>query len=165
MSGCHPAIEIVAADLALPEHQRAVADMTDAYARDAFGNGGPLDAEVRERLVPALRDHPTTVILLAYAGVRPVGIATCFRGFSTFAARPLLNLHDLSVIPEYRGQGIGRLLLAAVEAKARALGCAKVTLEVLEGNVSARRLYEAFGLASPDYENGAGQSLFLAKPL
>ncbi len=150
MSGTHLAIEIVEADLALADHQRAVVEMEDAYALDEFGNGRPLEDEVRERLVPALRELPTTVILLAYDGPRPVGIATCFRGFSTFAARPLLNLHDLAVIPAYRGRGVGRLLLSAVETKARALGCVKVTLEVLEGNAAARRLYEAMGFASPD---------------
>jgi GNAT superfamily N-acetyltransferase len=119
---------------------------------------------VRERLVEGLREHPTTVILLAYDGPRPVGIATCFRGFSTFAARPILNLHDLSVIAEYRGRGIGRKLLAAVEDKARELGCAKVTLEVLEAN-PARNLYDTAGYKSPIYGEGSGQALFLTKPV
>ena len=165
MSGPHSTIAIVEADLTLPEHQRAVVEMTSAYSADRFGNGRPLGEEVSGRLVQGLREHPTTVILLAYDGGQPIGIATCFRGFSTFAARPLLNLHDLAVIPAYRGQGIGRLLLAAVESKARALGCVKVTLEVLAGNATARRLYEAMGFASPHGENDAGQSLFLAKSL
>ncbi len=157
-------IEIVEADLARAEHQRAVREMLDAYARDPQGGGQPLGDDVRERLVPALREHPTTVILLAYDGERPVGIATCFRGFSTFAARPLLNLHDLAVIPEYRGNGVGRMLLAAVEKEARGLGCCRVTLEVLEAN-PARKLYEAMGYASPEYYKGSGQALFLAKSI
>ncbi len=157
-------IGIIEADLAQPSHQRAVCEMLDAYARDPMGGGRPLEDAVRERLVPALRDHPTTLILLAYDGAKPVGIAACFRGFSTFAARPLLNLHDLSVVAEYRGRGIGRLLLAAVEEQAQALGCAKVTLEVLEAN-PARKLYEAMGYASPEYFKGSGQSLFLAKSM
>ena len=162
MSSRDATIEIVEADLARPEHQRAVCEMLDAYARDPMGGGRPLEADVRARLVPALREHPTTVILLAYDGARPVGIAACFRGFSTFAARPLLNLHDLAVIPEYRGRGLGRKLLAAVEAKARSLGCTKVTLEVLETN-PARKLYEAMGYSSPEYYKGSGQALFLTK--
>ncbi|MGD9633380.1 MAG: GNAT family N-acetyltransferase, partial [Pirellulales bacterium] len=106
----------------------------------------------------------TAVVLLAYDGERPVGIATCFEGLSTFVARRLLNLHDLAVIPEYRGRGVGRQLLAAVEEQARTLGCCKVTLEVLENN-PALRVYEAAGYSAPDYGNGAGRSLFLAKPL
>lgn len=157
-------IIVVEADFDRPEHQQAICDMLDAYSRDPMGNSRPLDAGVRERLVPALREHPTAVVLLAFDGDQPVGIATCFQGLSTFVARRLLNLHDLSVIPEYRGQGVGRLLLAAVEEKARELGCCKVTLEVLENN-PARQIYEAAGFIAPDYGNGAGRSLFLTKPL
>jgi GNAT superfamily N-acetyltransferase len=157
-------IFVVEADFDRPEHQQAVCDMLDAYSRDPMGNSRPLEPEVRDRLVPALREHPTAVVLLAFDGDRPVGIATCFQGLSTFVARRLLNLHDLSVIPEYRGRGVGRLLLAAVEEKARELGCCKVTLEVLENN-PARQIYEAAGFIAPDYGNGAGRSLFLAKPL
>jgi GNAT superfamily N-acetyltransferase len=164
MTAINTTIEIVDADFVRPEHQQAIREMLDAYSRDPMGNGKPLPADVLERLVPALRDHPTAVVLLAYDGVRPVGIATCFQGMSTFVARRLLNLHDLAVIPDYRGKGVGRRLMAAVEEKARALGCCKVTLEVLEDN-PARQIYEAAGFIAPDYGNGAGRSLFLAKPL
>jgi GNAT superfamily N-acetyltransferase len=157
-------IRVVEADFDRPEHGQAICDMLDAYSRDPMGNSQPLGVDVRERLVPALREHPTAVVLLAFDGERPVGIATCFQGLSTFVARRLLNLHDLAVIPEYRGCGVGRLLLAAVEKKARELGCCKVTLEVLENN-PARQIYEAAGFIAPDYGNGAGRSLFLAKPL
>jgi GNAT superfamily N-acetyltransferase len=162
MSETDATIDVVEAVLTCPEHEDAIREMLDAYASDPMGGGRPLEDDVRERLVPALREHPTTLILLAYDGARPVGIATCFRGFSTFAARPLLNLHDLAVVPEYRGKGVGRMLLTAVEEKARALGCTKVTLEVLEAN-PARKLYEAMGYASPEYYIGSGQAFFLTK--
>src|SRR5690606_13386950 len=112
-------LQIVQADLANGEHQQAVRDLTAAYGMDPMGNDGPLPAESLERLIPALQAHPTTHILLAYLDDRPVGIATCFLGFSTFAARPLLNLHDLAVLPECRGRGVSRELLRAVEEKAR----------------------------------------------
>src|ERR1017187_4909717 len=88
---------IVVADLGRPDHQEAVLAMTDAYSRDPFGDGNPLDADVRERLISALRGHPTTLVFLAFGGARPIGIATCFTGFSTFAAKPLVNIHDLVV--------------------------------------------------------------------
>src|SRR5262245_41050475 len=135
-----PTLQILQADLANLSHARAVVELTDAYAADEMGNGERLPAAVLARLVPALRDHPTTIILLACLGDQPIGIATCFLGFSTFAARPLVNIHDLAVLPEFRGRGIGRALLAAVDAKARELGCVKVTLEVLENNYPARHL-------------------------
>ncbi len=96
----------------------AILLLMDAYAREPMGMGAPLGRAVRRRLIPALRDHPTARVLLAWNGEVPVGLAVCFLGLSTFEARPLLNLHDLVVHAEYRGMGIGRGLLSEVEALA-----------------------------------------------
>jgi GNAT superfamily N-acetyltransferase len=156
-------VEIIEADLERPDHQRDVLAMTQAYARDPMGNGAPLPAEVAERLVPGLRAHPTTLIFLAYLDGQAAGIATCFRGFSTFYAQPTINVHDLSVLPEHRGAGIGRRLLEAVAAKARALGCCKLTLEVQENNARARRLYESFGFRQAVYVESAGGVLYYTR--
>jgi ribosomal protein S18 acetylase RimI-like enzyme len=60
---------------------------------------------------------------------------------------------------------VGRQLLAAVETRARAMGCCKLTLEVQEGNRRARRIYEAAGFAQGLYQEAAGGSLFYCKPL
>jgi len=158
-------VQIVEADLNRPEHCGAVVALTDAYARDPMGNGRPLPPEVRQSLVRGLQQHPTTLIFLAYLDGAAIGIATCFRGFSTFAARPLINIHDLAVLPAYRGRGVGRRLLEEVERKAREMRCCKLTLEVLEHNHAARRVYEAAGFAPATYQDAAGGALFLAKQL
>src|SRR5215813_2561910 len=84
-------IRIVEADLNLPEHRAAVLTMVEAYSMDAMGSAKPLDPDVRARLIPGLQRHPTTLIFLAFEGVQPVGVAVCFIGFSTFAAKPLIN--------------------------------------------------------------------------
>ena len=160
-----PAIQIVEPDLLhRPEHRQAVLDLVDAYSRDPMGDGKPLRDDVRHRLVPGLAAHPTTLILLAYDGELPVGIAVCFRGFSTFQARPLVNIHDLAVLPEHRGRGIGKALLEAVADRARGLGCCKVTLETQEKN-PARRLYEAVGFVRDVHVPEAGAAIFMARPL
>ncbi|HEY3494701.1 MAG TPA: GNAT family N-acetyltransferase [Polyangiaceae bacterium] len=156
---------IVEARLDQREHQEAIVSLTAAYAEDVMGNGHPLPRDVLERLVPGLRAHPTTLVLLAYLEETPVGIATCFLGFSTFAARPIVNVHDLAVIRELRGRGIGRALLRAVDTAARARGCAKVTLEVLEHNRNARGLYESQGFAQAAYSPSGGGALFYSKSL
>jgi ribosomal protein S18 acetylase RimI-like enzyme len=156
---------VVTADLERPDHQEAIVAMTAAYALDNMGNGGPLSREVLARLVPGLRSHPTTLVFLAYVDGVAVGIATCFLGFSTFAARPLINIHDLAVLPEHRGRGIGRALLRAVELAARERDCVKVTLEVQENNHRARQLYERAGLAQAVYGDTTGGSLFYSKRL
>lgn len=158
-------IQIIEADLNRPEHQRDVLSMTLAYAMDPMGNGGPLRDEAVERLIDGLRRHPTTLIFLAYVAGQPVGIATCFRGFSTFSALPLINIHDLAVVPAQRGRGVGRDLLAAVERKARALGCCKLTLEVQADNSRARRAYAAAGFVSPGSTGAEEGSYFMAKKI
>jgi GNAT superfamily N-acetyltransferase len=150
---------VVQADLERPEHARAVLELTDAFARDPMGLGRPLPGEVREALVPALARHPVARVFLAYRGGEAVGIATCFLGFSSFAARPLLNIHDLVVLPAHRTTGVARQLLRAVEREALRLDCCKITLEVQPGNARARRLYAAAGFGPAD----PGASLFLSK--
>ncbi len=158
-------IEIREANLREMREADAFLSLLDSYARDVMGGGTPLDATVKQRLVPALLEQPGVLVLLAWLDERAVGLASCFFGFSTFAARPLLNVHDLAVLPELRGRGIGRALLAAAEEHARARGCVKLTLEVLEDNVGAQRLYRAQGFR--DYELGGvpRRTFFLTKPL
>lgn len=156
-------VRIREADLADPADAAAIVDLVNAYASDPIGGGEPLAPDVRERLVPGLRDHPTTLVLLAADGERPVGIAVCFFGFSTFRARPLLNVHDLAVLAEWRARGVGQALLGAAEERARARGCVKLTLEVQDGNARARRAYARFGFV--DFELAGSSTRFLVKPL
>ena len=155
-------VNIVEVDLDREEHQSDVAELVNAFALDR--TGAPLPAQAQRDLMPGLQSHPTTHIFLAYRGDSPIGIAVCFRGFSTFTARPLINIHDLLVVQDYRGQGVGKQLLQAVERKAREMDCCKLTLEVQEGNHRARQVYEAAGFVQPEYHDG-GRLLFLAKLL
>ncbi len=157
-------IDIRPADFNDPVHREAVVSVIDSYARDPIGGGAPLAAQVRQRLVPALAEHPTALVLLAFCDGRAAGVAVCFFGLSTFQARPLLNVHDLAVVPEFRGQGVGFALLDAVEAAARRRGCCKLTLEVQDDNRRARELYSRFGFN--DFVIGnSGPTRFLSKPL
>ncbi len=155
-------LEILEADLNNSRHTEAVRQLVDEYARLPIGQGSPLAARVLEQLVPGLRGHPGTLVFLAWLDRRAVGVAVCMTGFSTFTAKPLINIHDLAVTAGCRGRGVGHLLLRAVEAKARELGCGKVTLEVREDNAPARQLYQRFGFRDGE---GGPATFFLAKTL
>ena len=152
-------LRIRPADLADPRDADAITTILNSYASEPVGGGHPLPPDVRERVVPALRDHPAALVLLAFAAGTPVGIAVGFFGFSTFRARPLLNVHDLAVLPAYRNKGVGSALLSAAEEHARRRGCCRLTLEVLESNSAARALYRRFGF------DDSTVSRFLVKPL
>ncbi len=156
--------EIFRADLHDARHAQHFLTLLDLYMRHPMGAAKPLDPAMHDQLLRGLRAHPGTFVLLALASGCPVGLAVSFLGFSTFQARPLLNLHDLVVAPTFRGQGVGRQLLEGVELLARELGCCRVTLEVRQDNHTARQLYRKCGFCGGRDETGPGYD-FWVKPL
>ena len=124
---------------------------------EGAGNQG-IPPEKLERLPNQLVQFPTAKVVIASEEGNVVGIAVCIRGFSTFKAKPILNIHDLAVLRSHRGQGIGKKLIDAVKARAEKIGCCKVTLEVIESNEAAHRLYTRQGFRNPTND---ARSLFL----
>ena len=143
-------IAIVRADLSNEQQANDVLAMLDHYASHPMGQNRPLDEDVRARLLPGLREHPTTIALLASRDAAPVGIALCFRGFSSFKGKPLINIHDFAIHEDARGQGVGKALMEAVFGLARELDCCRVTLEVAVENEPAKQLYLKCGFEPGD---------------
>ena len=163
-----PKLEIKLADFAKNEDIAAFLSLLDSYAQDAMGAGSPLPGDVKMRLIPDLKGRMLrgdALVLIARRGEKPVGVAVCLSSYSTFRGRPVLNLHDLAVLPEERGSGVGRKLLEAVDDAAMARRCCKVTLEVREDNVRAREIYERAGYL--DYSPGGERvrTLFIEKKI
>ena len=128
-----------------PEQGADLIAMLEIYARDPMGGGGTLSDHVKIQLLADLAVRPFAFSLLAYNDKKPVGLANCFFGYSTFSARPLVNIHDLVTHPDYRGSGIATALFNEIERLALLEGCCKLTLEVLSENVRARKLYTQLG--------------------
>lgn len=145
----------------------ALLKLMDVYASDPMGGGKLLPNEVKERLCKDLSSNPAAISFLAWRdGLEPpeaIGLINCFLGYSTFKARPLLNIHDIVVLPEYRRQGVGQALLAAAEVEARERGCCKLTLEILSGNALAMASYTRFGFEPYTLDPKAGQAGFMHK--
>jgi GNAT superfamily N-acetyltransferase len=156
-------LRIAAVDLQNEAISAVWLDLLDYYARDPMGGGTGLSDFAKANLVGELKTLPTFHGALAFAGDEAVGLINCFAGFSTFAARPLLNIHDIVVRDDRRGQGIGQALLHWAEQRARQLGCCKLTLEVLSNNAKAMASYELAGFASYVLDPQAGHALFLQK--
>ena len=95
------------------EHQSWFLDLLDAYMRHPMGDSRPIPAENRERLVHDLHKNEASQIFFAIAPDQAVGMAVCFVGYSTFYARPLVNIHDLFVQEPYRGSGVGLLITSS----------------------------------------------------
>jgi GNAT superfamily N-acetyltransferase len=90
-------------------------------------------------------DRPYAEVVLAEDDGRSVGFALFFHNFSTFLGRPGIYLEDLFVIPELRGRGIGRMLLAHLARLAVERGCGRLEWAVLDWNRDAIQFYERLG--------------------
>jgi GNAT superfamily N-acetyltransferase len=83
--------------------------------------------------------------LLARADGEPAGFALYFFNVSTFVGRRGLYLEDLYVRPQFRHQGLGRLLLARLARIALDEQCGRMEWAVLDWNEPALRVYRAIG--------------------
>jgi ribosomal protein S18 acetylase RimI-like enzyme len=158
-------VQIRQADYASASDAAALVMLLDAYARDPAGGGSPLSEFAQANLVSALAARPQAYSVLAFDGDQPVGLVNCIEGFSTFACRPLVNVHDVAVLASHRGRGVAEQMLVEAERLARARGAVKLTLEVLSGNLAAKKLYERIGFAGYQLDPAMGSALFMQKPL
>jgi len=88
---------------------------------------------------------PSAEVVIARVGTEPVGFAVWFHNYSTFLGRRGLYLEDLFVLPEWRGRGIGRRLLAYLARVAVARNCGRMEWSVLDWNEPAIRFYRSLG--------------------
>jgi GNAT superfamily N-acetyltransferase len=84
-------------------------------------------------------------VLIAETARTPAGFALFFHNYSTFLTKPGIYLEDLFVMPELRGQGIGRELLAELARIAVARGCGRLEWSVLKWNEPAIGFYKSLG--------------------
>lgn len=124
---------------------RLLADFNDEY-------GDPRPPV--EQLAARLRELMTS-------GDTAVALADDDLGVAVLRLRPNLwstareaYLAELYVIPDRRGQGLGRALLAHTLALARELGCDRIELGTSEDDVAARKVYEKAGFTRFEGEGG-----------
>jgi len=79
--------------------------------------------------------------LVAERSGQLVGLAHYLFHRSTIHIEPVCYLQDLFTGPQARAQGVGRALIEAVAARARAAGASRLYWLTHESNATARRLY------------------------
>ncbi len=158
-------IQIKQADLSNSEQANAVIELLNEYALHPMGGGEALTEFTRNNLIATLQSRKECSIFLAYDENIAIGLCNCFEAFSTFACKPLLNIHDLFVKESYRKQGIARQLMQKAEQLARHNGCCKMTLEVLSKNEAAKNSYLASGYKPYQLNEQFGNAEFWQKSL
>jgi ribosomal protein S18 acetylase RimI-like enzyme len=130
---------------ALQEYERSMepnradpADIVETYLRDLFADCKDGKAEILVAEVGAG--------VVGWVGVVPRHVSDDILDHD----REFAYITDLIVLKEYRGQGIGRRLLAAAEEYAAKQGARRLRVGVLSANAAAHRLYHSVGFR--DYE-------------
>ena len=163
-------IDFALADWGNPDDRKAVVQLLQAYAMHPMGGAEPLSDYASQTLPDAMAAMPGAFSVIGWQaddgeGRRPVALANCFTAMSTFACKPLINIHDLYVDDIARGKGAGQRLLDFVEEEASSRQCCKVTLEVLTGNDVALRAYERFGFEKYVMDDKSGHAVFMHKKI
>jgi ribosomal protein S18 acetylase RimI-like enzyme len=158
-------IQAIEANLSLESDSQAIVNLLNEYALDPMGGGEELSLFAKENLIKELQKHNRAYVILGQVDGIHAGLVICLEGFSTFACRPLLNIHDVVVSQPYRGRGLSKIMFAKAEEIANRLGCCKITLEVLEGNTTAQAAYRSCGFAPYELAPATGKALFWQKKL
>lgn len=158
-------VTLIQADYHNEQHGKDLVMLLNAYALDPMGGGEALADDVQQNLVASLAKRDDFLTLLCYVDNKPAGILNCVEGFSTFKAKPLLNIHDCGVLKEYRGLGLSQQLFTEAEKIARQRGYCKLTLEVLQGNVVAQNAYKKLGFSGYELDEKTGNAMFWEKVL
>jgi GNAT superfamily N-acetyltransferase len=107
--------------------------------------GDQVEANAARILRHGFGRRPYFETLICRRGNQLVGFALYVFTYSTFLARPTLYLEDLFVVPDERGHGAGRALLAALARIALQKGCGRMEWAVLDWNTPAIKFYEKIG--------------------
>jgi ribosomal protein S18 acetylase RimI-like enzyme len=138
-------IEVIVGDLQNAEHRQAMLAQLDLYMQDPMAGHGKMTEILASEIIDGLLIQPNYLFFLAKLNGEYAGVANCFVNFSTFKAKPLINIHDFSVSPAFRKKGIGEAMMAKIIGYAREKGYAKVNLEVRHDNIGAQNLYKKVG--------------------
>lgn len=158
-------IEIIKANYLNEKHAEEIVFLMDSYASDPMGGGKPLTEVVKNNIAKELSKLPYAFSIISYVGGSAAGLVNCFEQFSTFSCKPLINIHDIIILKQYRGNGLSQKMLERVEDIAISKGCCKLTLEVLEGNQIARSSYNKLGFSDYELDPKMGKALFWQKIL
>ncbi len=158
-------IELILADYNNEQQGKDLVMLLNAYATDPMGGGTELADFTKQNLVKTLANRMDAFTVLCYVDGEPAGLINSIEGFSTFSCKPLINIHDVVVLPTFRGLGLSKKMFAKVESEAVSRGCCKLTLEVLEGNEVAKNAYIKIGFSGYELDPETGKAMFWEKKL
>jgi ribosomal protein S18 acetylase RimI-like enzyme len=130
-----------------------------------MGGGEDISDYAKNNLISALLKRTDIFSVIVFKDDQPAALLTAIEGFSTFACKPLLNIHDVVVHSDFRGNGLTSLLFSEIEKIAKERDCCKMSLEVLSGNEIAKKAYKKQGFADYQLDPQYGNAIFWTKKI
>lgn len=103
-----------------------------------------------EILKESLFERKAAEVIIGEYDEKPISFALFFHNFSTFLGKPGLYLEDLFVKPEYRGKGIGQIMLSYLAKLAVERNCGRLEWWCLDWNKPAIKFYKSKGAIPMD---------------
>jgi ribosomal protein S18 acetylase RimI-like enzyme len=152
------------------DHVVRAAEVGDAEAvgrllhdfNEEFDEPTPGPRALGERIRELLGAGDTAVLL---GGSGPDGLAVLRFRKAIWTDALECYLAELYVVPERRGQGIGRALMVAAIELARARGATHMDLGTGEDDVAARALYESLGFSNREGRPDGSLNYFYEREL
>lgn len=119
---------------------------------DIFNNGDPFTNELFLNLI----NDSNYICLVAEENNKILG--ECFVRIDEtsvtplFKERKILNINDICIDQNYRGKGIGKLLMLEIEKFAKELNAASVELNVWSFNKNAINFYNSLGFKNKSFK-------------
>ncbi len=145
--------QIVQVDLKNEKHRTALIHLLNDYMLDEMGIGKQMPDDLGPKIVEGLKKHSGYLGFFVCIAEDFVALANCNLVFSTWKAKPLINIHDFIVSPEFRKKGVGLFLLKSIENYAKENGYCRINLEVRHDNYKAQNLYKKAGFKECDPSN------------
>jgi ribosomal protein S18 acetylase RimI-like enzyme len=156
-----PTVNEAAIRIAAPDDCAVIGELLDAFNRE-FDDPTPGPAKLAQRLRELIESGDTIVVL---GGDEPEGLAVLRFRRSIWTEGLECYLAELYVVPERRGQGLGRALMLAAMELARERGADYMDLNTGEQDVAARALYERLGFSRTEGKPGGPVNYYYEREL
>lgn len=126
----------------------AIAKLFDLY-RQFYEQAPDFDLAL-QFITDRLHRNESVILVAESRSGELVGFCQLYPSFCSVLAQPIYVLYDLFVLPSARQSGVGRALLQAAAARAKADGKARMDLTTARTNKAAQSLYESLGWVQDD---------------